>query len=329
MCHPHPTEPVKKQKVHVFFSPTPSFFIQVWRENYSHERTVSPWDFSTESSSTHTQIISFTLTKHQHHHQQYFPINSPSSKHQRNLFSLIEKRRTTIMLWHDSLSQLLLSNLDTSLQNVEELFITVDNAKSHNSFPATSSSLYNNNNDDDDDDDDQSLHLSDLEKDDDDDERIVALVSKDTVKSFNVNKINSEDSLKHLGHFSFPITPRQRTLLLARAPYQTRITPKSSASAQRQQQQQYPPRCHSFDDTIATTTTTRQRRYLNCRCGSGCGGGTTTTTATTTTRTRQDQVVPSRAWSADALTKWTGPTETLSIRTNATKPIRRLSITGK
>ena len=170
------------------------------------------------------------------------------------------------MLWHDSFKELL-SN-EEMLQDL----LKVDNAKSHNPPP-----LAKEDDPDDDDDDDQSIDIL-------------------------VDQMNDEpsNSLQHLGHFSFPITPRQRTLLLNGEPFRTRKL------------QRRPLRASSFDDTTlslsaATLTMEIRNKKSNKRQGS-----------------RRN---PNRSFSVDSLGKWTGHQST--SKCNASRPQRRPSNEGQ
>lgn len=161
------------------------------------------------------------------------------------------------MLWHDSLKDLL------PREETLHTLLKVDNAKSHTPPPPCASV------------DDHNLE--------DDDDRSIFL--------FETNEQpdpEASQSVQQLGHFSFPITPRQRTLLLTRQPY---LTPKKNNRRQ-------PARCSSFDDTISSSAAKRAPRRGRRR--------------------------PDRACSVDDLGKWAGVTPA-STRSNVTKPCRRLS----
>ena len=166
------------------------------------------------------------------------------------------------MLWHDSFKDLLSSEetLDTLLK--------VDNAKNH-APPPPPCSTCGDSDDEQDDVDERSISLLELNDEPDDASSL-------------------SQSLQNLGHFSFPITPRQRTLLLTRQPY---LTPKKNNRRQ-------PARCSSFDDTISSSAAKRAPRRGRRR--------------------------PDRACSVDDLGKWAGVTPA-STRSNVTKPCRRLS----
>lgn len=165
------------------------------------------------------------------------------------------------MLWHDSFKDLL-----SSEETLDEL-LKVDNAVSH-AAPSLSSIDYDHS-ENDDDDDEQSINLLETENDD------------------GPLPEPQSQSLQHLGHFSFPITPRQRTLLLAGEPFQT---PKKHRRSR-------PTRASSFDDVVST-----QKRAPR----------------------RGRRRPPARACSVDQLEKWTGEIPA-SSRTNVCKPARRMS----
>ena len=158
------------------------------------------------------------------------------------------------MLWHDSFKDLFSS--EVSLDKL----LKVDNAVSH-AAPSLSSINYDNS--DGDDDDDSICLLEDVEPD----------------------SPPESQSLKHLGHFSFPITPRQRTLLLAGEPFEI---PKKDGRSR-------PTRCSSFDDAMASQTSTPRRGRRR----------------------------PARACSMDDLRKWTEATP-VSSQINARMPVRRI-----
>lgn len=153
------------------------------------------------------------------------------------------------MLWHDSFKELL------SCEQAIDSLIKIDNAKSHT----------------------RPGHLS-LKHDSDDDESIGVLNGLDAQPS---------QSLENLGHFSFPISPRQKTLLLNGEPFQT---PKYT--------RRHPTRSTSFDDALRQST---EKKTL-----------------------RKRRKHPNRASSADDLGKW-AKTTTLSTLSNVCKPTRRLS----
>eukprot|EP00977_Amphora_coffeiformis_P007455 scaffold1619_cov161-Amphora_coffeaeformis.AAC.15 len=161
------------------------------------------------------------------------------------------------MLWHDSFKDLLSS--EDALNNL----LKVDNAVSHAAL-SLSSLDYDHSDDDDDDEDDKSIYLLDE-------------AENDTP--------SESQSLKHLGHFSFPITPRQRTLLLAGERFQI---PKKDRPTR-------PTRCSSFDDAMSS-----QRRMPR----------------------RGGRRRPDRACSMDDIGKWTEATPA-SSRSNARMPVRR------
>ena len=173
--------------------------------------------------------------------------------------NFIEKQNLKIMLWHDSFKDLL------SSEEALDCLLKVDNAVSH-AAPSLSSIDYDHSDNDDDDDDDKSISLF------------------ETETAENVTPSESQ-SLQHLGHFSFPITPRQRTLLLAGEPFQTLKKDRHIR----------PTRCSSFDDAMSTQKRAPRR------------GG----------RRR-----PARACSVDDLGKWAGETPASSC-TNARMPVRR------
>ena len=158
------------------------------------------------------------------------------------------------MLWHDSLKDLFSS--EVSLDNL----LKVDNAVSH-AAPSLSSINYDN-------------------SDGDNDEDSICLL-----EGVEPDSPSESQSLKHLGHFSFPITPRQRTLLLAGEPFL--ISKKDSRNR--------PTRCSSFDDAMASQTSTPRRGRRR----------------------------PARACSMDDLKKWTEATPA-SSQINARMPVRTI-----
>ena len=165
------------------------------------------------------------------------------------------------MFWHDSFRNLLAS------EETLDSLLKVDNAKSHTPPPLTR------------------IH-TDVQYDNE--------KNKSLDRSMSLLDLDDESSepLKNLGHFSFPITPRQRTLLLAGEPFQK---PKKG--------RRRPTRSTSFDDAMSSFATKRVPR-------------------------RRGRRRPDRASSVDDLGKWAGVTPA-STRSNVCKPSRRLSNEGR